>query len=213
MSTTNRTINIFIATLAVVATLLTGFQARPVQAQAAASAAGETTTLLIQFNPQANDSERNALFASLDAEIVHWLPQIGVVEVRVPAAKALQRASFDSQVVNFAELDAVVTGAPIFDDPALTDPDQGYGLQRDRSAHRLAAEHRYTDGHRGHWDTGINAAHPEFAGRLVPGYDFVNEDDDPTDDHGHGTHVAGIVAAAGDGVGTIGVCPSAQSWR
>ncbi|MBX3323102.1 MAG: S8 family serine peptidase [Phycisphaeraceae bacterium] len=45
-------------------------------------------------------------------------------------------------------------------------------------------------------DSGIRAAHPEFAGRLASnGWDFVNNDDDPEDDHGHGTWVTGVIAA------------------
>ncbi len=60
-------------------------------------------------------------------------------------------------------------------------------------------------------DSGIAPAHPEFAGRVLPGYDFVNNDADPADDHGHGTHVAGIVAAATDnGEGIAGVCGFCQ---
>lgn len=60
-------------------------------------------------------------------------------------------------------------------------------------------------------DSGIALDHPEFAGRILPGYDFVNNDADPTDDHGHGTHVAGIIAAATDnGEGIAGVCGFCQ---
>ena len=56
-------------------------------------------------------------------------------------------------------------------------------------------------------DSGVNANHPDFSGRVLPGYDFANNDADPSDDVGHGTHVAGIAAAAGDnGEGVAGMC-------
>lgn len=56
-------------------------------------------------------------------------------------------------------------------------------------------------------DTGVDLAHPDLQGSLVQGYDAVNRDDDPTDDHGHGTMVAGVVAARGNnGLGGVGVC-------
>ena len=45
--------------------------------------------------------------------------------------------------------------------------------------------------------------------KVVDGYDFVNGDDDPMDDHYHGTHVAGIIG--GSGVDSVtGVAPGAQ---
>lgn len=45
-------------------------------------------------------------------------------------------------------------------------------------------------------DTGVRYTHEDLAGdRWKGGYDFVNDDADPWDDHGHGTHVAGIAAA------------------
>lgn len=44
-------------------------------------------------------------------------------------------------------------------------------------------------------DTGIDTAHPDLSGKVVNGYDFVNDDKVPNDDNGHGTHIAGIIAA------------------
>src|SRR5205085_3536713 len=56
-------------------------------------------------------------------------------------------------------------------------------------------------------DTGIDAGQPDLGGKLVAGYDYVNNDQDPSDDNGHGTAVAGIVAANSDnGIGVAGYC-------
>ncbi|GEM_PF-1335362 len=64
-------------------------------------------------------------------------------------------------------------------------------------------------------DTGIDLNHPEFLGRVHACESFV-EDDSPgggggaQDDNGHGTHVAGIIAANADGVGTVGIAPGVK---
>lgn len=44
-------------------------------------------------------------------------------------------------------------------------------------------------------DTGVDLQHEEFAGKLVPGFDFSDNDNDPDDNDGHGTHCAGNAAA------------------
>jgi thermitase len=67
-------------------------------------------------------------------------------------------------------------------------------------------------------DTGIDYTHPDLAANYAGGYDFFNLDGDPMDDHGHGTHVSGTIAAAlnnltGDPAaaeGVVGVAPNAR---
>jgi subtilisin family serine protease len=60
-------------------------------------------------------------------------------------------------------------------------------------------------------DSGVDLRHEDLAGHLVPGHDFVDDDDVPQDEFGHGTHVAGLVAAAaGNGKGIEGVAPGAK---
>jgi subtilisin len=63
-------------------------------------------------------------------------------------------------------------------------------------------------------DTGIDYYHPDLNdnfGTLL-GYDFVNGDNEPMDDNGHGTHCAGIVAAEDNGEGVVGVAPDAELY-
>lgn len=56
-------------------------------------------------------------------------------------------------------------------------------------------------------DTGVDPTHPEFTGRLIPGRDWYNNDTDPSDDEGHGTHTTGTMA--GSTVGVAGVSGAA----
>src|SRR5712691_7834573 len=56
-------------------------------------------------------------------------------------------------------------------------------------------------------DTGADEAHPDLRGAFVAGTDLVNGDEAPGDDHGHGTAVAGIIAArTNNRVGIAGIC-------
>ena len=81
-------------------------------------------------------------------------------------------------------------------------------------------------------DSGVDYTHPELTGQMwinsreipnnnidddgngyvddVQGWDFVDEDNDPIDEEGHGTHLAGTIAAKRDGIGTTGIAPNAK---
>lgn len=67
-------------------------------------------------------------------------------------------------------------------------------------------------------DTGVNYTHSDLGGcygnnnassscKVIGGYNFINNSNPPMDDHGHGTHIAGIIAASG---GITGVAPGAK---
>jgi len=68
-------------------------------------------------------------------------------------------------------------------------------------------------------DTGVNYSHADLGNcttsdflagncsKIIAGYDYVNNDADPYDDHGHGTHIAGIIAASG---GITGIAPDVK---
>ena len=59
-------------------------------------------------------------------------------------------------------------------------------------------------------DTGIDYSHSDLDANYADGRDFVNSDDDPMDDHGHGTHVAGSIAAEDNESGVVGGAPEAR---
>ncbi len=58
-------------------------------------------------------------------------------------------------------------------------------------------------------DTGVSATHPDLRGRVLPGWNFIANNSDTADDDGHGTFVAGLIAAS-NSAGPEGVAPHAS---
>ena len=60
-------------------------------------------------------------------------------------------------------------------------------------------------------DSGVRATHQDLAGAVLHGVDFVASGGDGSDDqNGHGTHVAGIIAARRNGIGVVGAAPGTR---
>ncbi len=103
------------------------------------------------------------------------------------------------------------SGGETFDDPLI--PAQ-YGIQITGTDRVWANQKGSPEVVVAVIDSGIDASHPEFAGRLVPGYDFTEKEPKAggtEDGYGHGTHCAGVIgAAAGNGTGIAGIAPGCK---
>jgi subtilisin family serine protease len=119
--------------------------------------------------------------------------------IRVPAA-AVAGLSRNPRVLSI-EKDATITVDP----SSVTQLNAPWGLDRiDQRALPLSGSFSSPSNGSGVnvyiVDTGIDASHREFGGRVASGFDAVSGSDGRTDCNGHGTHVAGTAGAATYGV-------------
>ena len=124
---------------------------------------------------------------------------------RVHLAQPLQEFSTLTRPDETQPLPAAATST--YNDPYV-------GLQRGFAAIDAGAAHRYANGEGVRValvDTGIDATHPDLAGRVVEQHDFVASVPQAGVVERHGTEVAGVIAAvANNHLGIVGVAPDAQ---
>jgi thermitase len=185
------------------------------------AAAAPQPRLVVGFHPSASPTQRSASLAR--AKVTRSAPvarlHATVVTVAPHRLAEVRRALLARADVAYVELDHVAraydldsqarTGLAASWVPSDTFLSQQWGLQtlRAEQAWELA---RGTGVKIAILDTGVDYIHPDLSGRVELGRDFVDEDSDPMDVQGHGTHVAGIAAAtADDGFGIAGVAPGA----
>ena len=165
---------------------------------------------LVRFAAGVPHARIAAINASHDVEQIGEVPGVRIAVLKVPAGSTPEEMieAYSTQAeVEFAEGDWVYRAAAL---PNARLPANGSpSLERVGAAGAWSVTIGEPDVHLAVLDTGIDPGHPDFAGRLRAGYDFVNKDADASDDHGHGTACAGIAAATGDdGLGAVGM-----DWR
>ncbi len=215
--------------LVVVLGLMLGLAALPTIAVHANAA----QTYIVLYRAEAVPADAAAVIASAGGTFVHSYDAIGVVIARSddPAFRtALLR---DSRVENAAatagfgisvdDLNGDAAGPSEGDLPnaPATDGDTFSALQWDMRQIHTPEAHAITGGSRavlvGDIDTGLDYRHPD----LAPNLDLANSvscvggvpNQSPAawdDQSGHGTHTAGTIAAAANGIGIVGVAPNVR---
>ena len=206
-----------------------GFPATPVHA----ATIGAVETYLVTYNAGASSKNAAALIAGAGGQLVYNYSQIGVViassnrsdfGAKMRSAAGVEGASATTGFathVNDGKLDASgVTGTPTQNTPVSGDSLSW--RQWDMTQIHAFEAQTVESGSRavtvGDIDTGLDYTHPDLAANV----DFANSvscinqgvpDQSPAawnDENGHGTHTAGTIAAAKNGIGIVGVAPNVK---
>ncbi len=215
--------------LGMAALLLVACGTRPEEAgqeRAGAAAQGQGAgRWIVVFDKQfANEPAQAALLEAFGGQPLKHLRLVNGAVVLLPPTARAQLAARPE--VRSVEPDATVCalkgkpphagGKPKPSQPAQTLP---WGVDR------IDAEFAWSAGYTGAGvdvavvDTGIDKDHPDLAANIAGGVNFVAKSprkppdaDKWDDDNGHGTYVAGIIAAQNNDIGVVGVAPEARLW-
>jgi thermitase len=193
-------------------------------ALAPAAARADDARIIVHHVPGLDAAERANVRADADTELLHTMRLADTEVVRVAdgtRAEALSELRSDPDV-EWAESDDRVE--PLTTDPWWTalwgmfNPGAYGRVDADIDVEQAWTRTRGAGITVGVVDTGVQSGHPDFGGRVATGFNTVDNSTDTTDSAadaygdstGHGTHVAGIIAASADnGIGVAGVAPSA----
>ncbi|MEO8392801.1 MAG: S8 family serine peptidase, partial [Chloroflexota bacterium] len=165
---------------------------------------------VITFTPGTSPQVQQAYVASLGGTITRSIDALNTVVVEVPGGQAgLPLPPSDVVVVNqpdyyvSAQMN-VPPNDPLFGTqwalPAINLPQEWLALPPNLPTVTVAV-----------LDSGVCTNNADLQGRILAGWDFVNNDSTPEDDFGHGCAVSGIIAANDDnGIGISGVAPNAM---
>src|SRR3954453_2131474 len=198
---------------------------------AVAAPAALGSTYVVLYKQQAVGNDAASTIATAGGTLVYSYPEIGVVIARADSASFRADLLQSSKIENASATEAYASHLSPGTDSAesstgdlpnapATDADTLSPLQWDMRQIHAPQAHAITGGSPavlvGDIDTGIDFTHPDLAqnvdvansvncvsGAPVPGLAAQ-------DDNGHGTHTAGTIAAASNGIGIVGVAPNVR---
>lgn len=165
--------------------------------------------LLVKFDDDATARIERRVLASADADVEERVAPLDVAVVEVaPGEAADAAASLESSPhVDYVERDSIVRALATVPNDRLWGTQWGLQLLDLPGAWQAAKTSAGVTV--AVLDSGVDGSHPDLAGIVGAGVDLVNGDADASDDNGHGTSAAGVIAALADnGVGGAGVCRS-----
>ncbi|MFC4075689.1 S8 family peptidase [Salinithrix halophila] len=187
-------------------------------AQVGAQPAAETAKyvpgeMIVKFKPGTTATVKSSLHGKKHAKVISRNTRMGfeVLKVKGMSVKEAVKSYKKNPNVEYAEPNYIMKASWTPNDPYYSSQQYGpqkvqapaaWDITRSSSSVRIAII-----------DTGVQANHPDLNGKVVKGYDYVDRDWDPNDGHGHGTHCAGIAAAATNNrIGIAGMAPNASIY-
>jgi subtilisin family serine protease len=181
--------------------------------------------VLVKFKSSLSEEMREATVVAYQSRKIRRIPRIDIYQLQTPENVSVeemlylleQNPDVEYAVPNHIRHLAITPNDPLFGQQyALYNPgqavppgspQQGIGRPDIKASEAWEETMGDDDVIIAILDTGADFGHPDLDDKLLSnGYDFVNDDSDPTDDNGHGTLVAGVAAAeTNNGEGIAGV--------
>lgn len=175
-----------------------------------AQVAWRSGEILVKFKSNVSEEAKRVIYGSHGTSVMEYIPGLEVYRLKLAdtqSVRAMSEIFSQSPLVEYAEPNALGQGGDFIPNDTFfseqwqlhntgqsggtpdADIDAVEGWQITKGSPAIVAAVL---------DTGIESNHTEFQGRIVPGSDFVNEDDDPEADHPHGVLVTGVLGANTD---------------
>jgi len=187
-------------------------------------------SIVLQFKPGTTDAQKKEYIESMGATVEQDIKTLNTVVVKVDESKIN-----DSPIIAESENDyymealeearpltqAEMENTPYYDEPIIftnklnpeenkpvfNDPEfrNQWALENTGLTKLIKEKKQYKEKVVAVIDSGVCVEHPDLEGKMVEGYDFVENDNKPQDEFGHGCAVAGIIAANADNkIGIVG---------